>query len=250
MIQIRKVTIRSLNPSRRRVFLYLPEDYDTSGESYPVLYMFDGENLFFDEDTAYGRSWRMAEELERLHAPVIVCGVESSHAPGERLSELSPFPHNTEELGPVKGRADILVQWLVNYLKPSIDKEFRTLPDREHTFIGGSSMGGLASLYVLSSFPEVFSRAACLSPSLWVQPGLVCRMLCESDYPEGTVIYMNYGSEEVGKHADTFEVMQDAIRILLEKGVFLTFSIIPGASHCEECWGQQIPLFMQSLLQP
>ena len=170
MIVSWEITIPVLSGDEpRRAYVYLPEDWEEEGRRYPVLYMFDGQNVFFDEDATYGKSWGMADFAEYNDLPMIVAAVESNRgAHGERLSEYSPFTVREPGLGGyVVGRGRTTMEWLVNEFKPLIDAEFPTLPDREHTLIAGSSMGGLMSLYAVTEYNHVFSRAACLSPSVW-----------------------------------------------------------------------------------
>src|SRR4051812_9334479 len=126
--------------------------------------MHDGQNLF-DPATSFSGSWNvdvsMAEaSLEGFDA--IVVGIPNMGA--DRLAEYSPFEH--PELG--GGRGDLYLEFLIDTVKPLIDERFMTIPDREHTGIVGSSMGGLISLYAFFRHPEVFGFAGVLSPSLWL----------------------------------------------------------------------------------
>jgi len=153
----------------RRAYVYLPAEAAADPEKrFPVLYMFDGHNVFFDKDATYGKSWGMGEYLDKTKTPLIVAAVECNHSPDNgRLSEYSPFTFSNEKLGTITGRGEEYMDWLVNTFKPSIDRRFPTLPDRAHTFLAGSSMGGLMSLYGVTAYNRVFSRAAALSPSVW-----------------------------------------------------------------------------------
>ena len=135
----------------------------------------------------------------------------------------------------------------MNELKPYIDENYRTMPDREHTYVAGSSMGGLMSVYASTVYNYVFSRAACLSPSLWVEPEKVLRLVEKSDIGSDTVIYMDYGSEELANHGFMLERMTDMGAMLLSKGVNLTFRIVPGGDHSEASWEKQVPIFMECL---
>ena len=132
--------------------------------------------------------------------------------------------------------------------KPFIDAHFPTLPDREHTFIAGSSMGGLMSLYALLAHNHVFSRAAALSPSLWCAPAQLEQLIREAEIAPDTVLYMDYGQREMGNHAKMSRRLSRTARLLLERGVLLDFRIVPGGEHCEASWERQIPFFMNTLL--
>ena len=136
---------------KRTAYIYLPESYEQQpGKRYPVLYMFDGHNVFFDSDATYGKSWGMQEYMDRTKTQMIIAAVECNHSPNNgRLEEYSPFTFKDETFGFVPGRGKATMEWFVNVFKRRIDQEYRTLSDRTHTFIAGSSMGGLMSVYAL-----------------------------------------------------------------------------------------------------
>ncbi len=146
---------------QRRVYVYLPTMYEADPERrYPVLYMFDGQNVFFDADATYGKSWGVADYLDYTDTPLIVAAVECNAGPNnERLVEYSPYRFDDPTYGHFDGKGQATMSWFIHRFKPFIDHNFRTLPDREHTFIGGSSMGGLMSLYALLQYNEVPSAA-------------------------------------------------------------------------------------------
>ena len=250
MIHKWDITIPALTgPEPRSAYVYLPDRWDRNPDlRYPVLYMFDGHNVFFDEDATYGKSWGMKEFLEYTDTPLIVAAVECNHDPNNgRLSEYSPFPFRYGAKR-IPGRGEVTMSWLVNVFKPEIDREFPTLPGREDTFIAGSSMGGLMSLYALLQYNHIFSRAAALSPSLWVSPSRLEAAIRAARPAPGTVLYMDYGSEELSNHAHMLRGLGKAAQLLLEKGVFLDLRIVPGGTHSEASWEQQIPFFISTLL--
>ncbi|MEO8381551.1 MAG: alpha/beta hydrolase-fold protein [Acidobacteriota bacterium] len=153
----------------REVTIYLPPGYDEKNERrYPVLYMQDGQNLF-DAHRAFvpGNHWHLQEAAdtvigERTASPMIIVGVD--HAGAARIDEYTPEKDLRHNGG---GRAHEYGRMLVEELKPLIDERFRTFPDAENTAVGGSSLGGLVSIYLTLTFPEVFGRAAVMSPSVW-----------------------------------------------------------------------------------
>ena len=251
MIHKWDITIPELTGDEpRRAYVYVPGWWEEDPEQrFPVLYMFDGHNVFFDEDATYGKSWGMKEYLEYTDAPLIVAAVECNRHPDNgRLSEYSPFNFRYERFKTVPGRGKATMEWFTKVFKPLVDEEFPTLPGREDTFIAGSSMGGLMSLYALLEYNQVFSRAAALSPSLWVAPDRLARLVRGAEVRSDTVLYMDYGSRELGNH----ELMQGQFaRIagqLLTRGVRLTCRIVPGGDHCEASWEKQIPFFIETLM--
>ena len=232
----------------RRAYLYLPESYmQDPWRRYPVMYMFDGHNVFFDEDATYGKSWGMKDYLDRTGKDIIVVAVECNHEGNRRLVEYSPISFRNGTLGTIRGRGRTYMDWLVYELKPYIDQRLRTLPERENTIICGSSMGGLMALFAATEYNHVFQRAACLSPSVWVAPAKIIGMIARSDIMDDTVIYMDYGSEEMQRHSANREALSSAVRMLLTKNVNLCFRIVPGGTHTEACWEEQIPVFMDCL---
>ncbi len=251
MIDSWELTIPELTGDEpRRAYVYLPDSWEQDqGLRYPVLYMFDGHNVFFDEDATFGKSWGLGEYLDATETQVIVAAVECNHHPDNgRLSEYSPFTFRTPQFKKVVGRGKLTMDWLTTVFKSEIDREFPTLPGREDTFIAGSSMGGLMSLYALLEYNHVFSRAAALSPSLWVSPGKVESLIRSAHPAPGTVLYMDYGSEELGNHNGMLRRLNGAAGLLLDKRIFLDFRIVPGGEHSEASWERQIPFFMSTLL--
>ena len=247
MIQTFDLTIPELSGEEsRKAYIWLPNAYDDDPEArFPVLYMFDGQNVFFDEDASFGVSWQLYDYLEAEQPDVIVAEVSSS-ATG-RMSEYSPFSHENGDDGHVDARGRSTVGWLLGRFKPMIDAEYRTLPDRNNTLIAGSSMGGLMSLFAALDYNSVFSRAACLSPSLWVHPRKSLRMIERARIAPDTCIYFDYGTLELGNHPKNAEVLCAACSALLRKGVDLTFLLVPGGTHSEESWAQRVPVMMKCL---
>ena len=234
---------------QRRAYVYLPTMYEAQPERrFPVLYMFDGQNVFFNEDATYGKSWGVADYLDYTDTPLIVAAVECNAGPNnERLVEYSPYRFDDPQFGHFDGKGQATMSWFIHRFKPLIDQNFRTLPDRAHTFIGGSSMGGLMSLYAVTAFNDVYSRAACLSPSIWFATRSLDRLIRDAQFAPDTVIYMDYGSREMAHHDNMRKQYAAVTSRLLEKQVLLTSRIVPNGDHCEACWEEQIPFFMHIL---
>ncbi len=231
----------------RRAYIYLPDDYRTSGKRYPVMYMFDGHNVFFDSDATYGKSWGMGEYMDSTNKQLIVVAVECNHYGHARLSEYSPIDIHFPDVGEVKGHGKIYMDWLVGTLKPYIDTHYPTLADRAHTSIAGSSMGGLMALYAVCNYNHIFRKAACLSPSFWVDKEQVLQIVENARMQEDTGIYIDYGSIELPNHASNSEALISVARHLLTKGLNVALRIIPGGTHSEDSWRRQVPKFMEYL---
>lgn len=232
----------------RRAYIYLPDSYQADLEKrYPVMYMFDGHNVFFDSDATYGKSWGMKEFMDASGKELIIVAVECNHEGNGRLEEYSPMSYENATFGKIKGKGRIYMNWLVGTLKPDIDRRYRTLPDRANTMICGSSMGGLMALYAGCAYNHVFQRAACLSPSLWVSPGKLLEIVAKAHIRRDTCIYMDYGSEEMFNHAANAEALISMAHLLLTKQVNLALRVVPGGNHSEASWEKQIPIFMECL---
>ncbi|MDY3224581.1 MAG: alpha/beta hydrolase-fold protein [Candidatus Faecousia sp.] len=243
------VTIPQLSgDTPRRAYIWLPEDYEEREDKrYPVMYMFDGHNVFFDEDATFGKSWGMAKYLYENPKDLIIVAVECNHEGNRRLVEYAPMTYDNSEHGHIRGKGSVMMNWMVKELKPYIDATYRTLPDRKNTIIAGSSMGGLIALYGVTVYNHVFQRGACLSPSLWVAPGKVLEFVARAHIRRDTLIYMDYGELEMFNHAATQESMISTAHLLLTKRVNLALRIVPGGTHSEASWEKQIPVFMDCL---
>ena len=249
MIKKWNITIPALSGNiKRRAYIYLPDTYNKCPENrYPVLYMFDGHNVFYDADAAYGKSWGMKEYMQKAKKQLIIVAIECNHEGNKRLEEYSPYNFDVPELGKIRGRGAAYMNWLVKTLKPYIDANYRTLPDRANTCIAGSSMGGLMSLYAVCAYNQIFSRAACLSPSLWIDANKAMAMIAKSNVRSDTCIYMDYGSEEMDNHFASAGALLAATQLLMAKQVKTTLRIVPGGNHSEASWEKQIPIFMECL---
>ena len=251
MVEKWEITIPELTGDvSRRAYVYLPTMYESEPEQrFPVLYMFDGHNVFFDEDATYGRSWRMADYLDYTDSPVIVAAVECNHSPDNgRLREYSPFIFMDPQFGRIVGCGEKTMEWFTKVFKPEIDQRYRTLPDRRHTWIAGSSMGGLMSVYAVLQYNHVFGKAAALSPSLWLAASQVERLVKTAPFDPDTVLYMDYGSRELGFRDNMQRQFRRVSGLLLDRRMNLTCRIIPGGNHNEASWERQIPFFLRTLL--
>ena len=249
MIQITKIQIPALPTEKpRRLYVCLPKDYEKTDARYPVLYMFDGHNVFFDRHATYGKSWGMREYLKKAKLPIIIVAVECNPEGFRRLFEYSPWDFSAPKpVGNVQGLGKVTMDWFTTELKPEIDNTYRTLPDREHTMIAGSSMGGLMSLYAAVEYNAVFSRAAVLSPSLWVSPSKLKALIRSHPLAEPTRIYMDMGTGEIDPKRRTLSAMFEVAKELSKAGADVSANVIPGAVHNEAAWEKRIPDFTDYL---
>ena len=248
MIKQWEVKIPELSGNMQRlVYVYLPEDYATSGKRYPVRYMFDGHNVFSDTHATYGKSWGMSEYLAEHKKDLIIVAVECNHQGNKRLEEYSPVDFEFPDVGHVPGHGKTYMDWMVGTLKPYIDAQYPTLTDRENTSIAGSSMGGLMALYGVCDYNHVFKKAACISPSFWMSKDKVLAIVTGANMGTDSTVYINYGSLELPNHTTSSEALVAVARTLLTRRVNVMLKIVPGGIHNESSWEKQIPEFMEYL---
>ena len=251
MIHITKIRIPELPTEKpRRLYVCLPKGYEAGDRRYPVLYMFDGHNVFYDRHATYGKSWGMREYLKKTKLPLIVVAVECNPEGFRRLSEYSPWDFSSPRpVGHIEGVGKVTMDWFTTVLKPEIDARYRTLPDREHTMIAGSSMGGLMSLYAAVEYNSVFSRAAALSPSLWVSPSKLKGLIRSHPLADPTRVWIDMGTCEIDPKRRALSGMFETAKALSEAGADVSANVIPGAVHNEAAWEKRIPDFMKYLAQ-
>lgn len=216
--------------TKKKIWVYLPKDYEKTTQKYPVIYMHDGQNLF-DAKTSYVGEWNVDETLDSINAKVIVIGIE--HGGDKRIEELTPFPH--AKYG--GGKADDYLDFLVNTLKPHIDKTYRTKTSAKNTAIFGSSLGGLISFYAALKYPKVFGKVGCFSPAFWFNRNELNDLMQKTDKFK-TKIYFLCGDNE--GDADVVPDMENVVKWVnsmrceckkLNKSV-----IIKGGQHNEKLW--------------
>ncbi|MCU0354563.1 MAG: alpha/beta hydrolase-fold protein [Cytophagales bacterium] len=222
----------------RRITALLPHNYHQTDRRYPVLYMQDGQNLF-NEESPFG-NWaidqRLAQLAQRGHGDVIVVAID--HGDEERIREFSPYP--TPKWGRGEGRR--YTHFLAETLKPHIDSTLRTLPDRAHTGIGGSSMGGLISIYAGLMHPETFGRLMVFSPSLWLTPKIYFDAI-EFFNPSDTRIYLYGGEKESGSMVPNLNRLKETLekRGMDYGQLHFQVSVNPKGHHNEAVWGAEFP---------
>lgn len=221
----------------RRIAALLPHDYDRTSRRYPVLYLQDGQNLFGSQ-APYG-SWEVPAKLawlaERGMGDLIVISID--HAEHERVAEFTPTRPTRLGVGEGRKYADFLAETL----KPWVDGHFRTLPERENTGIGGSSMGGLISLYAAMQHPLVYSKLMIFSPSFWVAPELAAEFVRDVPSYYGC-IYIYGGTDEGEDLVRHVRGFHDVIRENPHgRNLPVNLMLREGAQHNEAAWGRAFP---------
>jgi predicted alpha/beta superfamily hydrolase len=256
-----KILKRLWSPQRRNrrdILVYLPLSYTQGDKCYPVIYMHDGQNLF-DQATSFAGEWQVDETMEALSLKgyeAIVVGIPNMGH--QRLDEYSPFPEPRHS----QGQGEPYLDFMLETLKPLIDQQLRTLPDRAHTGIIGSSMGGLISLYAFFRYPEVFGFVGAMSPSLWFARGMIFSYLEEASFTPGK-IYLDTGTLEktdfvtdrllsarLSPYRTSVQAMVD---LLYHKGYRPGHNLLyveeEDGLHNEAAWARRLPEALQFLLR-
>lgn len=262
----------------KKYSVYLPKSYqnDTT-KHYPILFMMDNQNLFFDTLSYGGHAWRIDKVADSLTAvgqirECIIVGI--NHASEKRFLEYMPQrPVETlsnigkiqiDQLNEMSVYSDNFLKFLVKELKPHIVSSFRTLDDRANTFVGGSSMGGLISMYAQTQYPEVFGGAICMSThwsiamddtELEIAKNLVhyfddkLRFIAKNQNPRTHKWYFDYGTKGLDQHYEKWQTEVDiALKEYVHKDDWLSKKF-EGHDHNEKSWNERlyIPLtFMLS----
>jgi predicted alpha/beta superfamily hydrolase len=254
MGQVEEFTLAmdGFSQSPRRVWVYLPDSYAHTRKKYDVLYMFDGHNLFFDEVATYGKCWGLKDYLDETDLDLVVIGQDCNHTGNRRLSEYCPdtlVNTDLEDLPRFKARGMETAEWFVNVLKPYCEKNYHISKDRMHVGIGGSSMGGLMSEYMIMKYNRLFSKAACVSPSTHFNYAFLMDLVDQTSFKESR-IYLDQGSQEVhGKRLfiDSMDMMLNLSHALNEKGCSTYPHLVPGGHHTEADWEKVVPVFLPYL---
>jgi len=230
--------------SARRITVILPYNYrQNPTKRYPVLYLNDGQNLV-GEGVGYG-SWgieqKMAVLASRQHHEVILVSID--HGRENRINE---FTIGKTRMG--KGRGRHYLNFVTNTLKPVIDAHLRTLPNSEHTGIGGSSLGGLISIYGGLLRPEVFGRLMVFSPSLWISPKIYFDAI-QFKTPAPMRVYVYGGEAESRYMVPNLQRFQDSLLKQCYNGqsIDIHLSVDPAGTHQETHWGREFPAALEWL---
>lgn len=218
----------------RPLRVYLPPSYrENLAKRYPVLYVQDGQNLFDAATAAYGTEWGIDETVDRLVGAgvmdeVIVVGIDNTP---DRIAEYTPCC-DPKHGG---GKLDAYASFVVDTVKPAIDKMLRTLPGRGNSAIMGSSLGGIAAVAIAQRSPDVFAQAASLSGSFWWNE----RALVNAAARVPVRFYLDAGTSDDGLE-DTMEMREAMLRLGYREGIDLSFYRAEGGAHNEASWAARV----------
>ncbi len=221
----------------RRIWIYLPPDYKSTKKRYPVLYMHDGQNLF-DEATSYSGEWGVDKYLDLIFSlqkkEVIVVGIDNGLF--KRMNEYNPWAF--QQFG--KGEGDKYVEFLVKTLKSYIDSHYRTLRDKKNTFIAGSSMGGLISLYAVIKYPTIYGGAGIFSPAFWTASGIDSAVISNAKRMHSRLFFYAGGKEGDSMLPDMKRIEKE---LKVNSSSPIDEIIDADAKHNEAAWRKYFPYF-------
>ena len=224
----------------RTLMIYLPPSYgENPAKRYPVLYMHDGQNLFDASTSAFGTEWQVDENIDALVAAgrmdeVIVVGVYNT---ANRIWEYTPCCDPSYG----GGGADTYERFLIDSVKPFIDRSFRTLPGQDTTAIMGSSLGGLVSFYIARRNPAVFGKAGCMSSSFWWNNQALPLAVEQSTDHVPVAIYLDAGTDNDGL-PETTRMDHALAADGYVQGRDLDFVTAQGGSHNEASWAARVAI--------
>ncbi|MEO7311766.1 MAG: alpha/beta hydrolase-fold protein [Chitinophagaceae bacterium] len=226
----------------RRIWIYMPKDYNAGNKRYPVLYMHDGQNLF-DAFTAGFGEWGVDEILDKYFDQTgkscIVIGIDNGP---KRMMEYDPY--SSEKFG--KGDGELYIQSVVESLKPFVDKQYRTFKDAPHTWIAGSSMGGIISQWAVMAYPKIFGKAGVFSPAFWVAPQFKKDVFKTMKGYSGSIFFYAGEKESKTMVPDMDTVMAGVKQVAKAK---LVRSVYPDGQHNEQTWNKAFPEFIRMLFE-
>ena len=232
----------------RGISIYYPPSYDENpNERYPVVYMHDGQNLFYDDKAFGGVSWNVGGAMDQgardgsIHEAIVV-GIDNTP---NRIDEYTPVadPDNGG------GGAERYLAFITDELKPQIDAQVRTVADKGHTAIIGSSLGGLVSLYAGLARPDVFAEVGALSPSTWWDNEWITDRSAQSQSALPARVYLDSGN--VGDSNDDVTQTARLAGVWKQKpDLTVDYLVQDGATHSEVFWRQRIPGALSFLLGP
>jgi predicted alpha/beta superfamily hydrolase len=237
----------------RDITIYLPPGYnDHDDVRYPVLYMHDGQNLFEPERAFIpGQHWRLREAADetiggRTARPMIIVGIDNTGS--SRIDEYTPT-HDAARHG--GGKADDYGRMIIEELKPIIDARYLTLNDAPNTALGGSSLGGLATLHLGLTHPDVFGNLAVLSPSVWWDKRAVLDEVARFRAPKRPRIWLDMGGREGVEGLNDARLLRDRLRMNgWRDGEDFNYFEDRRADHSERAWAKRTPAVLEFLFPP
>ncbi|MEH7443806.1 alpha/beta hydrolase-fold protein [Bacillus sp. JJ1122] len=246
MLEKFQMNMTSFNEDRM-IRVYLPENYKNQTTRYPVLYMHDGQNVFNDDDAIGGHSLQLEEFLSENEINLIVVAIDQNSE--ERMNEYCPWKNGqyskriVGRIDPTGGKGKQYIDFIVNELKPYIDKKYRTLKDQNS--MAGISLGGLISTYAACVYPNIFQNVAVLSSAFFRNQEEIEKLLEEADLSQLKKFYIDCGTNEAKtdkliskEFVNSNHVIYEVLR---KKDIRVKFNLFADAEHHYLYFRQRIP---------
>ena len=216
----------------RKIRVLLPMDYDKEvNQHYPVIYMHDGQNVFYSKESYSGYSWKVIPMLKQKDAPkVIIVGI--NNAGKKRLDEYGPWEFDDKSHG---GLGIQYGQWVVDYVKPFVDQHYRTKPQREFTMLAGSSMGGIITAYMGSRYPDIFGSLGVFSLASWLSEKAFIDFIQDNPLDPHTRVYIQVGTHE-GNATDERFSDSNINQAYINSSLKYYESLIRSGHHPDQIW--------------
>lgn len=238
---------------RRELVVCLPPGYDENPlRRYPVMYFHDAQNVF-EAHTAFipGNYWQIGEtahhlmETERI-SDLILVGIP--HGGDRRVDEFTPSRNPQNNYG---GQAALYGRMLVEEVLPFIEHQYRVLPGAKNTGLGGSSLGGLVTIFLGIRYPEVFGKLAVMSPSVWWDYRMILRKIVSVTHRQRAKVWLDVGCHEGSSPRATLRDVRLLRDVLVRKGwksgINLFYYEDPEGGHDEKAWASRAPHMLQFL---
>jgi len=245
---------------QRRVRVLLPSNYETEASDYPVVYMHDGQNIFFSRESYSGYSWKLIPLLKyaKKLPPMIIVGIDNSEE--NRFDEYMPWQvkiQNDEQSIFAGGMGEKYAQWLVEMVKPFVDKHYRTKQDRKHTILAGSSLGAVITAFTGAAYPEVFGNLGVFSLASWIDEQSFTQYIAKYPIDSKTKVYIQSGTNE-GNEIDQLLTTKDTDQAYIDSSInyyntllknshdlnCVQLRIFAGESHFEKYWADHFGEFL------
>lgn len=244
---------------KRKITIYVPDDYKKTNKRYPVIYINDGQNAFFDEQSFMNISWGFYDYVKAKKLDIIMVAIPCNFDLHKREDEYGPWPINKEilmmEYGnddlKIGGEGDKYINFIIEELKPYVDEHFPT--DIDDTAMVGSSMGGIITSYAAIKYGEIFKKTASLSSAYWFYIDEFYHLIDHSNLDSLECFYMDLGGNE-GNGDDMisqiyYESNEMIYHKLIEKSDRIVARFFEDACHNEEQWRKRVPIFMELFYQ-
>lgn len=249
------LTVFPQNDGERSVRIWLPENYHANRQQpYPVIYAWDGQNLFDEKTASYGKEWQLDETLTELGEEYVVIGFDSPRGAMPRYIEYSGLDWTHPTVGEVKARGGETVDFVVDQLIPQLEKRYNLSNNPADRTLMGSSMGGYITLFAMSYRPGVFGTGLALSHATSDHYGgkRLREYFQKNGFASDARLYLDMGRQETAGPWGPDEWLAGhyaMVRALQDAGINVRHQVIYNGIHDETAWAQRFPGIFQTVVK-